>query len=1356
MARRRSKGKGKGKGKGKRASTSGRRRAAQSERIQATQRRQRDQRAARRSRARYDPATSSSSLSTAQVEALNAEEVQQQRAPPSDFLASIRRRGVRLFRAGEDEFEDDFLFDESIPQDDRIRRAVQRSNQRARRLLQILEGRRRVGPQPVTSSIDVLQSGGWIDERRRAVNWLRRNSRVESEESRSYQIQIPPNASFDLLANLAIRLTSVTSRPFLLEADGIIVTLSRANLSTFLAEASGRLSLRRGGFVGGSFVKIMGALLNKVGVVLTIILPQSNASGFRQSGGFWPWLLAFSDIWGEELMKELETCGLYRAPKIRMDNYKHNCLVYAISQSVYTDDRSPNEKADQFLFDYPEARAVIVSNCRSGQFAKSKVSELAHAIGKRCDDNGCVIKVTYICGGSGKRKVHVHGDTTKPHPLVIQIALLRGHWFCLRKLSITSFAVKMYWDIVGQPYRHNRNSQFTTRTFDSMLIDLDSDEDEEENAAVVDMDWKYTVQRTVTVTGESRWRTTSLGTRKCDSMTFLQLLLEHQKSRPTMIELDSLAFCFALAHRQERSLRDSETAVAKAAMIVRPAEFTPLLPGRDGAYERKVTETLLKQKFETRDEAKAYLKQRERGRYGRKSNGNGVTHRYVYDCETRGDAQIPFLGVLDTIKAADLEGTADPNRPFDLSESRIFYGDDCGQQMITYLHSKHGQDHVYVWMHNATYDIRQSLLGQLRDVQYRDIIFRGSSQSMISITIVYRGVTKITFRDTYCHLSCALSKTPKSFGLTNPDLGKEIMPYDMYDDLPEDGTSEYEKIRDGIKQELDTDFEGFEENARKWNCFFTQDGKQWIDLYDYASKYCQIDCALLARVFSIYRRTFYELTGQCAFQCLTVTSIGQRWLLDAGVYDGCYTLAAPQRRYVQQSVVGGRTSLCIDETGREKKSNTVACTPLVRRKIEDNTMDFEAKIQDCVARSDDVVCAIDMNSCYPFAWVTLSKRLGVPRGIPESHERMSLGDLKRYRFWVATLCVQKSTRTSSLPVMSYKDEQNTRRWQTPSSGTTFILNNIDAALWMEEGIVFKDECKWCLTWSDRVPFDSGEMIESLYEERKLVKKTARGNCIKLLLNSIYGRTIMKPPESSVEILTCTRTQLHKRLAKSYQTLIQCLKIGRCSVTQKGESVFTFFIKRACSEEAYQNLSHWGALILSESKRNMQMGLQFMERDGLCPGVRYTDTDSYMVTQQYVTKEFLQRFEGNKLGDLSNDLDPPQVAGKIIGETICIWSFFLAKKIYLMVNITPYEKEGKERIIISCKTRMKGIPEASVWAKAATYGKGLQGMIELYKDLERGTAVEFDLCAGGKPRLVVSQESQRFEKIHTFSRTIRIR
>lgn len=146
----------------------------------------------------------------------------------------------------------------------------------------------------------------------------------------------------------------------------------------------------------------------------------------------------------------------------------------------------------------------------------------------------------------------------------------------------------------------------------------------------------------------------------------------------------------------------------------------------------------------------------------------------------------------------------------------------------------------------------------------------------------------------------------------------------------------------------------------------------------------------------------------------------------------------------------------------------------------------------------------------------------------------------------------------------------------------------------------------------------------------------------------------------------------------------------------------------------------------------------------------------MVTQKYVTKEFLEKFEGNKLGDLSNDLDPPRVPGKITGETICVCSFFLAKKIYLMVNITPYEEKGKQRIIISCKTRMKGIPEASIWAKASTYGEGLEGMIRLYKDLEAGNPIAFDLCAGGRPRLVVSQESQRFQKIHTFTRTVCIR
>lgn len=229
---------------------------AQQRRAREAQSRQRAERARRRAAraAAMQSAlvsSSSSSMSTAEMgrtlgdairgggrQSVEADWIQ------SSFLSRLRRRGVRLFDAREeDEFVDQELFDDSIPSTRRMRRAIEASNRRSRRLFQQLRstGRVTTGSQPVESRDDLVAQGSdWNAERRRAVNWLRTNSRVERATSRSLDIVIPPNASFDLLANLAVRLTSVTSRAFLLEAGGNIVTLSRANLPTFLAEASGR------------------------------------------------------------------------------------------------------------------------------------------------------------------------------------------------------------------------------------------------------------------------------------------------------------------------------------------------------------------------------------------------------------------------------------------------------------------------------------------------------------------------------------------------------------------------------------------------------------------------------------------------------------------------------------------------------------------------------------------------------------------------------------------------------------------------------------------------------------------------------------------------------------------------------------------------------------------------------------------------------------------------------------------------------------------------------------------------------------------------------------------------------------
>lgn len=766
---------------------------AQQRRARAAQSRQRAERARRRSsRAaalQEFLASSSSSMSTAQMERTLGDAIRgsgrrgvDSDAIQSSFLNRLRRRGVQFFDAREDdEFDDEDLFDDSVPQTRRMRRAIESSNRRSRRLFQELRSTGRVtrGTQPVGSREDLVEQGSdWNTERRRAVNWLRTNSRVERTTSRSLDIIIPPNASFDLLANLAIRLTSVTSRAFLLEAGGNIVTLSRANLPTFLAEASGRLGIRRGGFVGGSNVVLMGSLLNSLsasGAVLRITLPGRGGSGTRQAGSWWPFLMCFGEIWGYELLQELQSVGLYLGPTINIENYIHNCLAIAIAESHFGpfDTRHSNEKVEEWLRLYPEARAVIVSHTRGGAFPKSKISALADAISIRCEE-GVSIKVTYLCGGSGRRKVHVHGapiwtsrhrvneivkqgipeDCAKiveefcsppPTPLVYDIGLLQGHWFVMKKLSITSFAARNWHSIVGQPWRQNRTSQFTTTTMNNM-IDIEDSEDED-CTAVVDSSWRWCVQKSANVTGETRWKTTRWQTRKCDSLTFLSILLKAQGSHPTMVPCDSLAFCFALAHKQQRALRDSEQAIAQAAMRIRKEEFTPVKPGAEGAKERRITKTLIEQKLHSREEAELYLSQKRR-RGGRKGRGDDDADipRYVFDCETRGVAQIPYLLCLDTMKECDLNG-ADPNRPFDFSQSRVFYGARCGQSMISYLADKHRGKKVFIFAHNATYDIRQSLLGQLSNVTYGDIVFRGSSQSMISISVCIVCYKCVTLRE---------------------------------------------------------------------------------------------------------------------------------------------------------------------------------------------------------------------------------------------------------------------------------------------------------------------------------------------------------------------------------------------------------------------------------------------------------------------------------------------------------------------------------------------------------------------------------------------------------------------------------
>ena len=86
-----------------------------------------------------------------------------------------------------------------------------------------------------------------------------------------------------------------------------------------------------------------------------------------------------------------------------------------------------------------------------------------------------------------------------------------------------------------------------------------------------------------------------------------------------------------------------------------------------------------------------------------------------------------------------------------------------------------------------------------------------------------------------------------------------------------------------------------------------------------------------------------------------------------------------------------------------------------------------------------------------------------------------------------------------------------------------------------------------------------------------------------------------------------------------------------------------------------------------------------------------------------------------------DFDLPGAAGDIYSKK----SLFLGKKCYLDV-LESTDKDG--RAITGEHIRMKGVPTASIQHAAAQQGLGV---LELYRRLHNGKAIDFDITCGGQ-------------------------
>ena len=716
------------------------------------------------------------------------------------------------------------------------------------------------------------------------------------------------------------------------------------------------------------------------------------------------------------------------------------------------------------------------------------------------------------------------------------------------------------------------------------------------------------------------------------------------------------------------------------------------------------------------------------------------------------------------------------------TDIKSYYGFDCLDQWLEDL-----PDKCIVYFHNLGYDAR--LMNKYTSFNEID-----KTGKIITKTISYHGnnnVTKIIkLKDSYSILTMKLSAFPRAFKLACG--GKEMFPYRYYtfDRLIENkgviseaGKDEIQWDTNALKTILSTKQIDKDVNELKWdqaqfeenidaipNCRINDQGKPdpkglYFDMKLYCDFYVKQDVRLLQQGFDAFRNILLDPQYKInidADQFLTTPSIASEFCMKnifIPAEGGMYSYAGVTRSYIQKAVEGGR---CMTRDNEKWHVSSIL-------------NDFDAV------------------SLYPSAMARLYTVSGTPVVIPKeclnteyllSHtalENEQTSDEKPIAAYIVHIQITKVGIHRHFPLIMKK---------TKKGGSTINMNVNECCEMYVDNIKLEDlikyqgiECKILdgIMWNNSVKdFNIRDQILRLHELRCKLKKegSAAQEVIKLIMNSLYGKTIQKEIKTdkvykkiyTVKHYTRQYGKTGKETKKSierftkYADKIEFDQDGKEFIRLEKTPADNFCLKNhAKIREVYDvdtNLccivvnkqiddfyapNLIGVQILSMSKRIMNEVMCTAE-DLEIP-IFYQDTDSMHIIDDKIPllqAEFKRRFGreliGKNLGQFHSDFDPLVKNGN---NPVSIESWFLGKKCYIDHLRDDAGNEGYH-------IRMKGVTDNCIRLEAID--KYDNDPMKVYEHLANNNSLTFDL-ANVKAKFQ-NNKDRTVSNVDNFVRTIK--
>ena len=610
------------------------------------------------------------------------------------------------------------------------------------------------------------------------------------------------------------------------------------------------------------------------------------------------------------------------------------------------------------------------------------------------------------------------------------------------------------------------------------------------------------------------------------------------------------------------------------------------------------------------------------------------------------------------------------------------YGLDCIKRWLEKI-----KDNSWIYFHNLKFDWQQIfnkvkiLWGLERNKQIYNMNANFTSWNYNQQKNIKKN---FLFKDSIKIISNPLRDFPKMFNLKSY---KDVMPYDLYtQENIKDFECSLEEAKKYLKEE---DHEQFEKNLIE-NRLIHNNGK--FDHIGYAIYYCKKDVEVFTKGFLQFREGLLNDLELDAFAYNSISSMADDYLIKMGCYEDVYPLQGTVRAFCQQAVIGGR--VC---TKNNKKQ-------YIKNKIQD----------------------FDAVALYPSSMIRIP---GFPKGKPNEIKNESINEIiKKDYFCIEIIITDQKIVNYDIPIMSYYSNGK-RIWSNDLIGKQIVIDKLT----LEDYIKYyniKFNIIQGIYWNEGFNNKVNECMKYLFDQRLKYKNENNPiqNCYKLLMNSAYGKTILK--ESTEKIVYKYNTNKNPNEIDDYYCKNYNLIKGGVCINNDNLECKKFYVYQ--NPFFHENYSHCGSIILSMSKIIMNE-VNHISYENNIP-IFYTDTDSYHLLEEDV----------NKLSDKFKEKYSRELIGKNLGQFHCDFSSkIIEKNIHSIVGIFLGKKSYYDKlkglnsdgdIVYDDHIRLKGITNGSIIHKSNELGISIE---ELFGRLYNGEEIEFDLVKGGVKMQYVS-------------------